>query len=76
MIVTAADSRMGAVAGVAGVEGVDSVDRADFLEPPLTLTIMARAGMAVWALALFKNVEPTLKVLLAGLGGRRPLYFS
>jgi hypothetical protein len=42
-----------------------------------TRTTMARAGVAVWVLALFKNVEPTLNVLPVGLGGRRPLlYFS
>jgi hypothetical protein len=43
-----------------------------------TRTTMARAGVAVWVLALFKNVEPTLKVLPVGLGGRSPLplYFS
>jgi len=46
-----------------------------FLTLP-TRTTMARAGVAVWVLALFKNVEPTLKVLPAGLGGRRLLYFS
>lgn len=32
--------------------------------------------MAVCALALFKKVDPTLKVLLAGLGGLTVLYFS
>lgn len=48
-----------------------------FLTLP-TRTTMARAGVAVWALALFRNVDPTLKVLPAGLGGLRtpPLYFS
>jgi hypothetical protein len=41
-----------------------------------TRTTIARAGVAVAVLALFKKVEPTLKVLFAGLGGRSPLYFS
>lgn len=41
-----------------------------------TRTTIARAGVAVAVLALFKKVEPTLNVLFAGLGGRRPLYFS
>jgi hypothetical protein len=40
-----------------------------------TRTTIARAGVAVAVLALLRKVEPTLKVLLAGLGGRRPLYF-
>jgi hypothetical protein len=40
-----------------------------------TRTTIARAGVAVWVLALFKKVEPTLKVLPVGLGGRRALYF-
>jgi hypothetical protein len=36
--------------------------------PPLpTLTTWARAGMAVAALALLRKVDPTLKVLPAGL---------
>jgi hypothetical protein len=40
-----------------------------FLTLP-TRTTMARAGVAVAVLALLRKVEPTLKVLLAGLGGR------
>jgi hypothetical protein len=42
-----------------------------------TRTTIARAGVAVAVLALLRKVEPTLKVLFAGLGGRSaPLYFS
>lgn len=40
-----------------------------FLTLP-TRTTMARAGVAVAVLALLRKVEPTLKVLFAGLGGR------
>jgi hypothetical protein len=51
------------------------------LAPPTFLTLptrttMARAGVAVAVLALLRKVEPTLKVLFAGLGGRARLYFS
>jgi len=41
-----------------------------------TRTTIARAGVAVWVLALLRKVEPTLKVLFAGLGGRTEAYFS
>jgi hypothetical protein len=51
------------------------------LAPPTFLTLptrttIARAGVAVAVLALLRKVEPTLKVLFAGLGGRARLYFS
>jgi hypothetical protein len=76
IIVAAVESR--AVDAALG-DGIASSDDFGF---PLTFftlptrTTMARAGVAVWVLALFKNVEPTLKVLPVGLGGRRLLYFS
>jgi hypothetical protein len=48
-----------------------------FLEVTLpTRIICGRTAVAVAALALFRNVEPTLKVLPVGLGARKPLYFS
>lgn len=57
-----------------GVLGLPTLTTFEFPLP--TRTTWARTGMAVWALALFRKVEPTLKVLPLGLGGRRPLYFS
>jgi hypothetical protein len=49
-----------------------------FLAMLPTLTMLGLAAMTVLALALLRNVEPTLKVLLAGLGGLAGslLYFS
>ncbi len=78
IIVAALESRIveDEVLGVGiGSSGVFGLPRGTFLTLP-TRTTMARAGVAVCALALFKNVEPTLKVLPAGLGGLRLLYFS
>lgn len=64
-----------------GDDDGDSASRnlltAVFLEVALpTRIIWGRAAMAVAALALFKNVEPTLKVLPVGLGARKLLYLS
>jgi len=79
MIVAEFESRT--VDDAAG-DGIGSSD-VDFALPLTfftlpTRTTMARAGVAVCVLALLRNVDPTLKVLPAGLGGRRPLwlYFS
>lgn len=80
MMVAAVESRIVDPDTVIGDVSVASSDRFVLLLLSLltlpTRTTMARAGVAVWVLALFKNVEPTLKVLFAGLGGRTTAYFS
>jgi hypothetical protein len=82
MMVAAAESRtvvpdtVGDVAESESAPGLRCLLELTFLTLP-TRTTIARAGVAVAVLALFRNVEPTLKVLLAGLGGRGArLYFS
>jgi hypothetical protein len=81
MMVAAAESRIvdpdtvGDATESASGAGLGCLLAPIFLTLP-TRTTMARAGVAVVVLALLRNVEPTLKVLLAGLGGRTLLYFS
>ncbi len=81
MMVAAEESRMvvpdtvGDVMESASAAGLSVLLAPTFFTLP-TRTTMARAGVAVAVLALFRKVEPTLKVLPVGLGGRSPLYFS
>jgi hypothetical protein len=82
MSVGADESRMvdpdavGDVSELASEDGFGGLLAPTFLTLP-TRTTMARAGVAVAVLALLRKVEPTLKVLFAGLGGRGiRLYFS
>jgi len=74
----ATDEELGEAVDVGtGASGVLGLFTPIFFTLP-TRTTIARAGVAVWALALFRKVEPTLNVLFAGLGGRMSpeLYLS
>jgi hypothetical protein len=75
MMVAADESRMVEPDTVGDVSrsSCDACARGDLVPTFFTLptrTTIARAGVAVWVLALFRKVEPMLKVLFAGLGGR------
>jgi len=78
MIVVESESRVLVVVGGDGV-GSSATDLGfvlTFFTLPTRTTMAARAGVAV-ALTLLRKVDPTLKVLPVGLGGRRPgAYFS